>query len=169
MSKMVMHANIDKIIEDLTNRRIGGHNDVNSIRNGYNHIAAVITKNKRDNFNVESIGENSMNNNISIHAESCAINKLPSNNKNFKKVDILVIRVSPSRKLGNSKPCIKCIDCMCNFAVKKGYKINNIYYSTTCGEIQKKKLIELINDDDIHISKYYRLTNYKHPLLNVEC
>lgn len=160
---MVMHADMDTIVDRLSRRRT----DCNTsfTKNGYNHIAAVMTKNKRDVFNVESIGENSMNKNISMHAESSAINKLPSNNKTYKNVDMLVIRVSSSRKLGNSKPCIKCIDCMCNFAVRKGYKINNIYFSTTCGSIEKKKLTELISDNDIHVSKYYRLHNYKHCLL----
>ena len=57
-----------------------------------------------------------------------------------------------------------------NSAPKKGYKICYVYYSDNDGNIIKKKLTELINEDDIHVSIYYRRKNFKHPWLsNNQC
>ena len=38
---------------------------------------------------------------------------------------------------------------------KKGYKIQNIYYSDSDGNIVKTKLFNLINEEQ-HYSRYYR-------------
>jgi len=157
------HDFID-IIDQLIDIRLGNISDINYSKNGYNHIAAVITKNRKNNFNVLSVGLNSTKcDNISIHAEYSAISKLQNNNKANKVVDLLVLRTTLCRKLGSSKPCVKCLECMFCYATKKGYKVNNVYYSTKDGTIQKKKLLDLIFNEELHVSKYYRLHNLKHP------
>jgi hypothetical protein len=73
------------------------------------------------------------------HAEVDAINRLKPlrNIKKSKlcKVDLMVIRVNQSGNLANSMPCHNCADYMKTVAVKKGYKIKNIYYSTPGGSI----------------------------------
>ena len=51
----------------------------------------------------------------------------------MKKIDIIVIRTTCKRNLGNSKPCVKCLSDMYYLAPKKGYKINNVYYSDESG------------------------------------
>lgn len=151
------------IIENLIDIRLGNILESHHYcKTGYNHIAAVITKNKKNNFNVLTVGVNSTKcDNISIHAEYSAISKLQNNIKSVKSVDVLVIRTSMCRKLGNSKPCVKCLECMFCYATKKGYRITNVYYSTADGTIQKKKLLDLIFNDELHISRYYKLHNLK--------
>jgi len=47
----------------------------------------------------------------------------------------MVIRVNQSGNLANSMPCHNCANYMKTVAVKKGYKIKNIYYSTPGGTI----------------------------------
>lgn len=44
-----------------------------------------------------------------------------------------VIRTTCTRKLGNSKPCLKCLIDMYINAPQKGYKIDNVYYSDMNG------------------------------------
>ena len=39
---------------------------------------------------------------------------------------------------------------------QKGYKLNNIYYSDNDGNIIKTSLNKLKNDEEIHISRFYR-------------
>ena len=71
-----------------------------------------------------------------------AIDKLKTRDRNKKlyKVNLMVIRVNNSGHLCSSHPCEKCINYMNTIAVKKGYKIKNIYYSTAEGIIEKKRL-----------------------------
>ena len=73
----------------------------------------------------------------STHAEVDAINKLVPlrNNSKLCKVSLMVIRVNRSGNLSNSMPCTNCVNYMKTVAVKKGYKIKNIYYSTVDGKI----------------------------------
>ena len=73
----------------------------------------------------------------STHAEVDAINKLVPlrNNSKLCKVSLMVIRVNRSGNLSNSMPCTNCSNYMKTVAVKKGYKIKNIYYSTVDGKI----------------------------------
>ena len=70
------------------------------------------------------------------HAEVDAVNRLkPLRNSKLCKVDLMVIRVNQSGSLANSMPCNNCANYMKTVAVKKGYKIKNIYYSTAGGTI----------------------------------
>jgi hypothetical protein len=73
----------------------------------------------------------------STHAEVDAINKLPilRNNNKLCRVSLMVIRVNRSGNLSSSMPCTNCANYMKTVAVKKGYKIKNIYYSTVDGKI----------------------------------
>lgn len=93
-----------------------------------------------------------------IHAEHDAILKLPSlkKKKNNESINILVLRFSKTSKLGMSKPCIKCIEKMQTIPHKKGYKIENVYYSDNDGNIVKTTLSKLINEDVQHYSRYYK-------------
>lgn len=76
------------------------------------------------------------------HAEMDAIDKLKTREKTKKlyKVNIMVIRVNNSGNLCSSQPCHKCIHYMRTIAVKKGYKIHKIFYSTSSGQIEHKIL-----------------------------
>ena len=105
----------------------------------------------------------------SMHAENNAIMNLPSRprNKKYLKVNILVIRISQTGKLGNSKPCIKCIIDMLNLPQKKGYIIKNVLYSNENGLIEYTTLDKIINNGNFHVSRFYRMTNFNHPLLSL--
>jgi cytidine deaminase len=95
-----------------------------------------------------------------IHAEYDAINKLVTlrKRKKLESVNLLVIRLSGKNKLQSSKPCSNCIDAMKILPEKKGYKIQNIYYSDSDGNIVKTTLSNLDNEEK-HFSKYYKNKN----------
>ena len=92
-----------------------------------------------------------------IHAEQDAINKLQSSNnkKKLEPINLLVIRLSTKNSLQSSKPCANCIENMKILPVKKGYKIQNVYYSDNTGNIIKTTLTSLDNEEK-HYSRFYR-------------
>ncbi len=92
-----------------------------------------------------------------IHAECDAISKLiPLNpRKKLENINILVIRLSPKNKIQSSKPCSNCIETMINLPPKKGYKVQNIYYSDVFGEIIKTSL-NTLEKEERHYSRFYR-------------
>jgi cytidine deaminase len=95
------------------------------------------------------------NNKKGIHAELDAINKLkPLKNKRMQNVNLLVIRISKSKILLNSKPCANCINVMKKLPQKKGYNIKNVYYSDDNGKIIKSSINKLENDE-LHYTRYY--------------
>ena len=111
------------------------------------------------NYNILSFGVNSFGDDTSpgIHAEHEALMKLQplKIKKNLAPIDILVVRLSRTNKLQNSKPCQNCIERMETMPNKKGYKIRNIYYSGENGDIIKTTLNKL-KCEAPHYSKYYR-------------
>ena len=91
-----------------------------------------------------------------IHAECDAIDKLIplKKKKKLQNVSLLVIRLSGKNKLQSSKPCGNCIQTMKSLPEKKGYKIQNIYYSDTDGNIVKTTL-KCLDNEEKHFSKYF--------------
>ncbi len=104
----------------------------------------------------------------SIHAEHDAILRLPClKNKNKKKkkrklvkINLLVIRFLKTYTLANSKPCLNCIQNMNELPKKRGYKIEDIYYSENDETIIKTSINKLLNESSHHISSYYRNSRY---------
>ena len=91
------------------------------------------------------------------HAEAMAFRKLNCVRKKLGvrrrlDVNILVVRTNG----GNSKPCIKCIECMQSYADK--YNVRKVYYTnnTEVDGIQKENFSSLINDPNKHVSSFYR-------------
>lgn len=125
-----------------------------------NHIACVFYKKNRNIFKIHTGINNYINinhNQSTVHAEISALNKLKNkNSKKCKKINLLVIKVSYTGKVGNSKPCIKCVEKMYCLPIDKGYSIKNVYYSDENGQIIKNKIQTLINDDEKHLSRYYK-------------
>ena len=107
-------------------------------------------------FGVNQMGDIN-GNKPGIHAEEDAISKLIplKKKKRLEPINILVIRVSPKNKIQSSKPCINCLKVMNILPEKKGYKIENVYYSNEDGNILKTTLKSLENEEK-HYSKYYR-------------
>ena len=102
-----------------------------------------------------------------VHAEVNAIENLPTRayKKKLQKINILVIRTSKNGKIGISKPCAKCLYDLSTIPQNKGYVIKDIFYSNNEGLIIKNTLNKLINNDDHHISRFYRKNNYKNPFI----
>ena len=92
-----------------------------------------------------------------IHAECDAITKLAplKRKKKPKCINILVIRLSTKNKIQSSKPCSNCIEKMKTLPPKKGYVIQNVYYSNAEGEIEKSSLDDL-EKEERHYSRFYR-------------
>ena len=132
-----------------------------SKRNMHLHIATIFPD-KGTNFNILSIGQNIARNEYkSCHAEHEAINRLKNRNtKQLMGINIYVLRTTLTGSIGMSKPCAHCLAIMCSLPQKKGYKINNIFYTDQNGNIEKKKLGELLNDD-LHISRMYTERSFK--------
>jgi len=80
-----------------------------------------------------------------------------NNQRRIFSIDVCVLRVSRTGKLGNSKPCLHCVKKMINMQ-SQGVKINNIYYTDEDGEIVKTTLRKLYDTTD-HISRGNRAKN----------
>ena len=81
-------------------------------------------------------------------------------NKKLKKVDILVIRANKSGSIGTSKPCYHCILAMNISLPKKGYVVNDVYYSDRDGNIVATRLASLLQEENPHLSTYYKQRNF---------
>ena len=75
----------------------------------------------------------------STHAEMDAINKIKHKKNNPSSVDLLVIKFSKQGILKESKPCFHCL----KYMKKSGVNIENIYCSSSLGEIDKYKFNDL--------------------------
>lgn len=130
----------------------------------YNHVACVFSKGNGSltKVNVLSYGVNTYadvdGKYPGIHAEKDALSKLmPLKQKRKPElIDILVIRISKTNKLQNSKPCAHCIKMMNILPTGKGYKIRNIYYSSADGDIVKTSL-RTLELEEVHISRFYKI------------
>ena len=141
-----------------------GENTVDSCLCGnYNHVACILQGKDRY-LNKKSIicfGINIMGdvdgNEPGIHAEHNALLKLMplKYKRHLCNIDLLVIRISKQNKLQCSKPCNNCIQLMKKIPEKKGYKIQNVYYSDGNGNIVKTNLNKLERQEK-HYSRFYR-------------
>ena len=107
-------------------------------------------------FGVNQLGDTD-GNTPGIHAECDAISKLIplKPKKKLENINLLVIRLSTKNKIQCSKPCYNCIETMKNLPPKIGYKINNIYYSESNGNIVKTT-IKALEKEEKHYSQFYR-------------
>jgi hypothetical protein len=55
-----------------------------------------------------------------------------------------------------SKPCKHCIENMQRLANRKGYYIDNIYFSNNMRQIEKWGYSQLENDQCKHITEFYK-------------
>jgi cytidine deaminase len=92
-----------------------------------------------------------------IHAEYDALSKLmPMRRKRkLESINLLVIRLSSKNKIQSSKPCFNCIETMKKLPPKIGYKIDNVYYSDSDGNITKTNL-NTLDKEEKHYSNYFR-------------
>ncbi len=130
----------------------------------YFHISCVF----QGKYNILSFGMNKYSDvdgtMPSIHAEHDAILRLPflQKRKKFVKINLLVVRFLKTYKIASSKPCYNCIQNMIELPKKRGYKIEDIYYSENDETIVKSNVNKLLNELDPHITSYYRNNRYKY-------
>ena len=133
-------------------------------------ISHAYSKEKGRVFNVLSYGNNihDINRGVgTIHAEVNAINNLKPlpRQKHKKSINLLVIRTSKTGKLGESKPCIKCVYDISTLPQKKGYIIKTISYSNSEGIIIDTSPSKMIAEGDFHYTRFYKDRNYSSPLI----
>lgn len=93
---------------------------------------------------------------VSTHAEMDALRKIYKMSgdkaKKYEKCDILVIRISKSGKLGQSRPCYHCLSSLsvCDL------KIRYIYYSTNEGTIVRERFDGMLDSDLTIVSTGWR-------------
>lgn len=143
-----MLSDINSIISKFSNRRL-----INANFGSFYHFSLIFTKKKGVIYPI-SYGENQIRYNKSIHAEVDAIDKIRDIGK-FRKIFILVVRITKSGEITISKPCKSCIEKMNSFNCKN-YKISRIYYSNKEGDIVKSSLDKLNIEPCKHISRMDR-------------
>ena len=158
IKRFCLPANVD--IDEYEN----GDKRIHScVCGNYNHIACVLQGNpcSNDKLRIISYGVNSPSNMESkipgLHAEQDAILKLKTLKckKMLVPINILVVRFSKMNKILSSRPCSNCINAMGTIPQKKGYKIQNIYYSDDENNIIRTNLNKL-NNEAQYFSKFYR-------------
>jgi len=127
-------------------------------RSRHRHYSVLFRSGKNKRWEAKiAFGTNSLkqNNSItpSIHAEMDAINKLKNCRNIPKSMDLLIVQITKSKKLANSRPCHNCI-CYLN-KLCKTIKIKHVYYSTNDGTIIKEKLKDMETSMVPHISCGY--------------
>ena len=99
------------------------------------------------------------------HAEIDAINNLPSitrKKRRLVKITLIVIRISRRLgHLGDSKCCMHCCECIYKIPALRGYTIDSVIYSNSDGGFEEHHPIELLVEDNYHISSYFSSRNYK--------
>tara|TARA_R100001163_G_C4996232_1_gene147007 strand:- start:208 stop:504 length:297 start_codon:yes stop_codon:yes gene_type:complete len=78
------------------------------------------------------------------------------NSKKEKKFILISIRVTPSGKLKNSKPCKLCIQHMQRLQKRKNFKITKVLWSNAEGDFSIATIKDLANKIPIHYSRQHR-------------
>lgn len=139
----------------------------------YFHIACLFKDNKK-NINILSIGINTYNainscKHPTTHAECNALYNLKNRNiGKIDKVSMIILRISSSGKLGNSKPCINCLCTINSFIKKNDFRINKVHYSTEI-DITSNSINNLIKESingNFHTSEFYSKFKFKPKKLN---
>jgi len=115
------------------------------------HVACIFTGTKS--IHPLSIGYNERRPTQidTTHAEHMAIRGLPVISSS-KKVNIFIGKVGEK----NSRPCVNCIGKMKDMD-QKGYKINNVYYTSGENTVICKKFNALEAEPCQHVSSYFRM------------
>ena len=153
-------------MDDMIGQRLGHNMDgcpcINMEKNNL-HIAMVFEE-SGSNVIPLSFGQNWSKMIINYHAEHNAIRKLKNrDSKKLHSVNIFVLKTTLAGTIGSSSPCAHCLAIMSTLAVKKGYRINNVYYTNSSRQIEKKKLTDLLQETP-YLSRYYLIRGYKPKL-----
>lgn len=152
-------------MNDMINMRLARNNtgDVCTCINGdkmHMHMAMTFEDSGSEIMPI-TYGQNMTRDSVSFHAEHNAIQKLPQRySKKLLPINIFVLKTTMTGIIGNSKPCAHCLAIMLSLPSKKGYRISYVFYTNTDGNIEKKKISDLMSEE-LHYSRLYADTNYK--------
>ena len=146
---------------------------INSIPEGthHNHGAVLVTKNSQKLVRCLNHSRKPFagfpNKMVATHAEIGVVKRMTKyytriargRSRKMTEVDLIVIRINRTRELKDSKPCFHCISMLANLK-DFGYRLNNIYYSTSDGDIYCEKFTALYNSPVKHISAGWRLVHH---------
>lgn len=129
---------------------------LSSLNSTFTHVASLVRGNSLFSMGTNGLHSscsrncNGRSTRCSFHAEANAIRKLASHKgtKNNKSFELVVIRVSSTGVIGNSKPCFQCIQQI----MKSRFNISKVYYSNAEGDIICESINKLLQSDTIHIS-----------------
>lgn len=68
----------------------------------------------------------------------------------------MVIKISNTGLISMSKPCKHCVENLQILANRKGYYIEDIYFSNNDREIEKWSYTDLEKDQFKHVTEYYK-------------
>lgn len=106
--------------------------------------------------------------NMSVHAEKCALDRLLKNKKHREKINksfnLLVVRLTKTGIIGESRPCYHCLLALQN----SGLKIKYVYYSTNEGKIVRERFSEMLDSEITYISLGHRKKLYNHDVSEME-
>jgi cytidine deaminase len=88
------------------------------------------------------------------HAEVDAMLRLPGKKRGERltNVSLVVVRVSSTGELRNSKPCMHCLKRL-QYLHRFGYNLCSVYYSNEAGGIVKAKYEDLLRSEVQHVSR----------------
>lgn len=101
---------------------------------------------------------------VSQHAEHNALIKLYKKKHIPRCLDLLVIRLSKSGIVGESRPCLHCIRRLQKMVDRNGVRISNVYYSTKYGDIERENLSDMENKDSTYVSSGYKQKRFRKKL-----
>lgn len=151
MSKRIVNNKLSNgLLDSMVKCALG------SLNSTFTHVASLVRGNSLFSMGTNCLRSACSRNcsgrstRCSFHAEANAIRKLASHKgtKNNKSFELVVIRVSPTGVIGNSKPCFQCIQQI----MKSRFNISKIYYSNADGDIICENVNKLLNTDTIHIA-----------------
>ena len=88
----------------------------------------------------------------STHAEIDAYQKIKNCRNNPRQLDLMVIRITKTGLLAQSRPCFHCIDILS----KSRLNIKNVYYTTNNGQIVCETFSEMALNPIVYITRGFR-------------
>jgi cytidine deaminase len=96
----------------------------------------------------------------STHAEMAVIFQLmksaPRKGRKRIDLDLIVVRVNKCGSLSNSKPCAKCLKYLERLNQTSCYRVRDVYYSDSNGQVICVKFNELVKDVQKHVTRRFR-------------
>ena len=94
----------------------------------------------------------------STHAEMDALAKIIGKGNKTRKLDLIVIKLTKTGQLGESRPCHNCLRRL----YESGVNIKHVYYSTSKGTMEKENFNSMLESPRTYVSYGMRCRNVKY-------